>query len=93
MSQIEVEDGVRLSFPGRCAEFGEGVTIGLVVARLAAGATAFTQRVSPETLVQVRDVAAQFGYRARVIEESAQGCDVVFVRPSGRPVLRLVGGP
>ncbi|MGY2048226.1 hypothetical protein [Methylobacterium sp. JK268] len=91
MSRIEVEGGVHLCFPGRGAEFGEGLTIGLVVARLAAGAEAFTQRVAPETLVQVRDVAAQFGYGARVVGESAEGCEVAFARPPRRPALRLVG--
>ncbi|MFE1603109.1 hypothetical protein [Methylobacterium sp. ID0610] len=91
MSRIEVEDGLHLCFPGRCAEFGEGVAIGYLVARLASGAPHFTRLIAPETLVQVRDVAERFGYRARVVAETAEGCEVAFARPPARPALRLVG--
>ncbi|ACL55771.1 hypothetical protein Mnod_0739 [Methylobacterium nodulans ORS 2060] len=91
MNQIEVEEGLRLCFPGRCAEFGEGVAIGYLLARLASGAPHFTRRIAPETLVQAQDVAERFGYRARVVAESAEGCEVAFVRPAQRPVLRVVG--
>lgn len=90
MRHIEVEDGLRLRFPGRDEEFNEGVEIGLLVARLARGDQAFSCQISTANVDQARAVAQQLGYRICVTNESQGLSEVQVAVRSRRPPLTLV---
>jgi hypothetical protein len=90
MRQIEIEDGLRLRFPHRDAAFAEGVEIGVLAVRLAAGPREVTSRISPASLEQARDLAQGLGYRALKTAEGGDWIDVSFTPVHARPRLRLV---
>ena len=90
MRHIHVEDGLRLRFPGRDETFNEGVEIGLLVAGLAAGHSAFTLRLANGTLEQARSLAVLMGYRVHIVRQDGDWIEVMFLTGSRRPKLMLV---
>lgn len=90
MRHIQVEDGLRLRFPGRGEDFDEGVEIGLLIASLAGGGTEFARRISSPNIEQARDVARQFGYRARIVDVDGAFSELSFFIGRRRPALTLV---
>lgn len=90
MRRIHVEDGLSLRFPGREAEFNEGVEIGLLAASLAARHGEFTLRLANSTLDQARSLAEGFGYRLHICPLDDRSSEVVFLTGRRRPKLRLV---
>ncbi|GJD97132.1 hypothetical protein [Methylobacterium iners] len=92
MRQIQVEEGLRLRFPGRSGEFDEGVEIGLLLADLAQGGSAFSRTVSAANVDQARRVAGSFGYRVQIMVEQQDCTDLLFSVRSRRPVLTVVEG-
>lgn len=92
MRHIQVEDGLRLRFAGRGEEFAEGVEIGLLLGRMAAGQREFTAYFASGTLEQARAVAERMGYRVHVVSDDEGTAEVMFLTGSRRPKLTLVGG-
>ncbi|ACA18011.1 hypothetical protein M446_3630 [Methylobacterium sp. 4-46] len=93
MRHIQVEDGLRLRFPGRDASFQEGVEIGLLVAQLAQqGGRSFTRLLSSASLDQARSVARGFGCAIEVVAEQDGVSEVVVSSGRRRPVLTVVPG-
>jgi hypothetical protein len=90
MRHIEVEDGLRLCFPGRDEEFDLGVEIGLLIAELAAGKAEFTRPLSNGNVEQAREVARQLGYHVRVLGMDEASSDISFSIRKRRPALTLV---
>jgi hypothetical protein len=90
MRHIQVEDGLRLRFPGRDETFNEGVEIGLILAQMASGQSEITARIAATTLAQARTLATQMKYRVHVVREDEGGAEVMFLTGSRRPVLTLV---
>ena len=92
MRYIEVEDGLRVRFPGRGEEFNEGIEIGLLVAQLAQGGREFGRLISTANLEQARDVAGRFGYTLKVVAERAGTSEILVSNSRRRPSLTLVRG-
>ena len=90
MRQIQVEDGLRLRFPGRGNEFDDGVEIGLLVASLVSGEARFQRIVSAANVDQARRVAGQLGYRVQILTERDDRAELFFFVQGRRPVLTLV---
>lgn len=90
MRRIEIETGLSLRFPGRSAEFDEGVEIGLLAANLAMSRAEFTLHLSPATLDQARALAERFGYRVHTCSADDERIEVVFLTGRRRPKLTLV---
>ena len=90
MRHIQVEDGLRLKFPGRDETFNEGVEIGLLLAQMASGRSEITARFAAATLDQARILAKRMGYRVHVVREDGVGAEVMFLTGSRRPKLTLV---
>lgn len=92
MRQIEVEDGLKLRFPGRDEEFDLGVEIGLLVAEFAAGRPEFTRSLANGNVEQARAVARQLGYYVRILGADETSSDISFSVRKRRPVLTLIQG-
>lgn len=90
MRQIQVEDGLRLRFPGRGDEFDDGVEIGLLIVSLASGEARFQRIVSAGNVDQARHVAEGLGYRVQILTERDDRAELFFFIPGRRPVLTLV---
>lgn len=89
MRKVEVVEGLRLRFPGRAADFDDGVEVGIAAALMAIRGQTFSHRLSPGSLDQVRPLAVELGYRL-VVDSSGEGwCDVSFRRGPERPRLVL----
>jgi len=50
MRHIQVEDGLRLKFPGRDETFNAGIEVGLILAQMASGRSEITARFAATTL-------------------------------------------
>jgi hypothetical protein len=87
---IEIEEGLRLRFPGRNADFAEGVEVGAAAVAMARGIRTFTRCVARGSIEQIREVATRLGYR--VVERDADEgrVELMFMSSAVRPSLRLV---
>jgi hypothetical protein len=92
MRQIQVEDGLRVRFPGRDDAFDEGVEIGLLLASMASGRPRIAARISEATLDQARDLGVLMGYRIVVEQTEAKFLEITCCSGRSRPALALVGG-
>ena len=92
MRQIQVEDGLRVRFPGRDEAFDEGVEIGLLLASMATGRPRIPARISEATLDQARDLGTMMGYRIVVEQAEAKFVEITCCSGSSRPTLSVVGG-
>lgn len=89
MRHIQVDDGLRLRFPGRSDEFDDGVEIGIASALMAVG-NPFTRAVSARNLDQIRALADRMSYRLAVGPETDGAVEATFTLGRARPALRLV---
>lgn len=87
--QIEIEDGLRLRFPERSAEFDEGVEVGVAAVLMAISAKPFSHRIASATLDQIRTLAPKLGFHLSVESSSEDWSEVTFRRGSPRPRLVL----
>lgn len=90
MRQIQVEDGLRVRFPGRDSTFDEGVEIGILLASMASGRPRFPARISKAALDQARDLGAMMGYRIVVEQSDAHVVEITCCTAAIRPKLSLV---
>ncbi len=90
MRPIEVEEGLRIRFPGRPEAFDVGVEVGLVTALMIQGAQTFQRRLSTAALSQLEKLAVEFRYRLSVTDLPDGGHEVLFTPVSARPRLSVV---
>ena len=90
MRPIYVEDGLTIRFPHRCADFVEGVEIGLLVASLSTGAPRIVCCLSPEVLEQATSLAARMGYQKVHESPAGEWTRLAFRFGSARPTLKRV---
>jgi hypothetical protein len=90
MRHIELAEGLRIRFPGRSEEFDEGVEVGVAAALMESGLREFSRWTSPESLIQVRELAEKLGYR--LVESAADEgwTRVTFRFGQARPQLKIV---
>ncbi len=90
MGAIEVEPGLSVRFPGRSADFAEGVEIGILSILMAQGMPDITREVPSSCVAQVSVLAGKLGYNM-CKEGGGDGRTFVTLRPRGsRPALRVV---
>jgi hypothetical protein len=90
MRSIYVEDGLRVSFPGRNEEFGQGVEIGIAIALMAAGQD-FTVWLSADSIEQANELAAGMNFHTVPLGACGESRQVGFRRGLRRPIhLKLV---
>lgn len=91
MTEVEVEDGLTVRFPGRESEFVEGVEIGLLLAELATGSVDVTRRIRSSNALQARELASSFGYRTVTVgDDDARVLEMHFTKRRVRPRLMVV---
>ena len=90
MRPIHVEDGLTIRFPHRCAEFVEGVEIGLLAASLSTGAPRILSWLSPQVLEQAISLAAEMGYHNAEQTPDGEWTCLEFRFGWARPTLKLV---
>ena len=94
MRKIEIDEGLRLRFPGRDAEFHDGVEIGTVAALMAVVGGDFRRVVSVDNVEQVRALAEKLGYHLTIPSPEGESLEVSFSTEKPRPKLSLVqSGP
>lgn len=90
MRQIEIEEGLRVRFPGRGEEFDQGVEIGIAAVLMTAIGGEFSRNVAPESVTQLRSLAERLGYHL-VLTPAGDGLtEVLFKTGRSRPKLALV---
>ena len=90
MRAIEVEPGLSVRFPGRSADFAEGVEVGILSILMAQGAPDISREVPNACVDQVSVLAVKLGYRMSR-EGGEDGRSWITLRPRGmRPSLRIV---
>ena len=91
MNKIEVEDGLRIRFPGREDLFCEGVEVGLIIGLLASLTPEFDRLIESSTVEQAAALAVKFGYRICALVPTANAkVRVTFTNRPKRPQLRIV---
>jgi hypothetical protein len=90
MRHIMLGDELRLRFPGRSAEFDDGVEIGALAAAMDMGQLEFRSSLSPGNLDQARALAAPLGYHMVEGARHGDSVEVTFRSKSIRPALKLV---
>jgi hypothetical protein len=90
MHHIHLAEGFRIRFPGRSADFDQGVEIGMLAVLMDQGATEFRRWISSANLEQARALAERLGYR--LVEGAADGdrVELSFRNGAARPRLRIV---
>jgi hypothetical protein len=90
MRSIYVEDGLRVSFPGRDEEFDRGVEMGIAIALMAAGQN-FTIWLSADNLEQANELAVRMNFHTVPLGADGDSREVTFRRGLRRPIhLKLV---
>jgi hypothetical protein len=90
MRSIYVEEGLRVSFPGRDEEFDEGVEMGIAVALMAAGQN-FTVWLSADNIEQANELATRMDFHTVPLGACGETRQVAFRRGLRRPIhLKLV---
>jgi hypothetical protein len=90
MHHIHLAEGLRIRFPGRSADFDQGVEIGMLAVLMDQSATEFRRWISSANLEQARALAERLGYR--IVEGMADGdwVELSFQNRAARPRLRIV---
>jgi hypothetical protein len=90
MRAIQIDEGLTIRFPHRCAEFDEGVEIGVLAASLGAGCLRVACRISSGAVEQARSLAERMGYH--LADQTTEGAwtSLEFRFGRARPALRLV---
>jgi hypothetical protein len=90
MRSIYVEDGLRVSFPGRDEEFDQGVEMGIAIALMAAGQD-FTVWLSTDSIEQANELAARMNFHTVPLGECGERRQMAFRRGARGPThLKLV---
>jgi hypothetical protein len=92
MRFIELDDGLRLRFPGQSEDFSAGFEMGALAAFLSFGLRECTRAISIDNLDQAREIAEGLHYRMIPGPQHEGGVSVRFVQGAARPALRLVSG-
>jgi len=92
MRFIEVDDGLRLRFPGQSADFAAGFEMGALAAFLSFGLRDCSRVIAAENLDQAREIAEGLNYRMIPGAAHDSGVTVRFLSSACRPSLRLVSG-
>ena len=87
--KIEIDEGLRLRFPGRDAEFHDGVEIGTVAALMAVVGGDFRRVVAADNVEQVRALAEKLGYHLTIPSREGESREVSFSTATPRPKLSL----
>lgn len=91
MTEIEVEDGLSVRFPGRETAFLEGVEIGLLLAEMVEGPMDVIRRVRSSNAAQARELATSFGYRTVTVgDDRAELVEMHFTKRRLKPRLLVV---
>jgi hypothetical protein len=88
--KIEIEQDLRVRFPGRGPEFDDGVEVGIIAAHLALGVRRVERQVSASVLAQLESLARAMSYRVVVTGTAGEALDVAIERVDARPALRIV---
>lgn len=92
MRKVNIENDLRIGFPGRDAGFHDGVEMGMLATLMALGLTEFTRSISDENIEQARVLGQHLGYHLNQVK--AQGCEkpaqLTFRDRRQRPKLRVV---
>jgi hypothetical protein len=86
---VQIDEGLRLRFPRRSAEFDEGVEVGMAAALMASATRTFSRRIATGTVDQIRALAPRLGFH--VVVEAVEGgwADLSFRPGPERPRLTL----
>ena len=92
MRYVEVDEGLRLRFPGQSEDFSAGFEMGALAAYLSFGLRECTRAISESNVEQAREIAESLGYR--MVPGSARDgvVTVRFLQGGMRPALRVVSG-
>jgi hypothetical protein len=90
MRHIHLEDQLRIRFPGRSADFDEGVEVGMIAALMALKVPNVSRWIAASTGSQIRSLAEKFGYRVIIDEDGADWWHVTLTNAKARPQLRVV---
>jgi hypothetical protein len=91
MGKICIEEGLKIAFPGRDAEFCAGVEIGMLATLMAMAISEFDRQVSRSNIEQARVLSDSLGYyivRSECCDDGA--VRVTFSNRRRRPDLRVV---
>ena len=89
MRQIQIAGQMRLRFPGRGADFDEGVEIGMMATLMALGEREIQRTLSAKAVEQLRPLAETLRYRLTTCSDG-DDVTVTLFSPAVRPKLRLV---
>ncbi|KAB0677168.1 hypothetical protein [Aureimonas leprariae] len=91
MRSIELEQGLKVRFPGQDASFADGVEIGVLAALMTAKHPEFDREIALGNLEQARALGRKLGYHLADQELAAvDRVRVTFRARSLAPKLRLV---
>jgi len=88
MRPIDVEQGLRVTFPGRNRDFDDGVEVGLALSVMASGAN-FTMWLGETAIEQVTELAGRMSFQATPLKHHSGGVFMMFraQQPLGRLLL------
>ncbi|HEV7252962.1 MAG TPA: hypothetical protein VGN97_07655 [Mesorhizobium sp.] len=91
MRKINIQDDLRIGFPGRGDTFSDGVEIGMLATMMSLGWTEFSRSISRHCLEQARALGEKLGYHIALLEnDGAEAVRLTFRDRTQRPKLRLV---
>lgn len=88
--KIEIEQDLRVRFPGRGPEFDDGVEVGIIAAHLGLGVRSVERLVNASVLAQLESLARAMSYRVVVNGPVGDSLAVTVERVDARPSLRVV---
>jgi hypothetical protein len=89
MRFIEVNEGLRLRFPGQSRDFSAGFEMGAIAALMSFEPREFTRVIATANLDQAREIAERLNFRMIVGAETGMEVTVCFSRQT-KPTLRVV---
>lgn len=91
MRKINIQDDLRIGFPGRSDAFSDGVEMGMLATLMSFGWTEFSRSISRHCLEQARALGEKLGYHIAFLEnEGADAVRLTFRDRTQRPKLRVV---
>jgi len=89
MRFIEVNEGLRLRFPGQSRDFSAGFEMGAIAALMSFEPREFTRVIPIANLAQARELAERLNFRTIVGKETGMEVTICFSRHA-KPTLRVV---
>lgn len=91
MRSIELEQGLKVRFPGQDASFADGVEIGVLATLMNLKRPEFDREIASGNVEQARALGRKFGYHLADLDPvAADRVRVTFRARSLAPKLRLV---